>query len=46
MTSEYQTGSVRATFAAAPPRPMVLAAKAAVFGAVAAVTRSERHARG
>ena len=38
MTSEYQTGSIRATFAAAPQRPMVLAAKAAVFGAVAAVT--------
>jgi len=38
MTSEYQTGSIRATFAAAPQRPMVLAAKAAVFGVVAAVT--------
>jgi ABC-type transport system involved in multi-copper enzyme maturation permease subunit len=37
MTSEYQTGSIRATFAA-PQRRMVLAAKAAVFGAVAAVT--------
>src|SRR5260370_35033338 len=38
MTSEYQPGSIRATFAAAPQRPMVLAAKAAVFGVVAAVT--------
>ena len=38
MSSEYQTGSIRSTFAAAPQRPMVLAAKAAVFGAVAAVT--------
>jgi ABC-2 type transport system permease protein len=36
MTSEYATGSIRATFGAAPQRPMVLAAKAAVFGAAAA----------
>jgi ABC-2 type transport system permease protein len=38
MTSEYATGSIRSTLAAAPQRGTVLAAKAAVFGAVAAVT--------
>jgi hypothetical protein len=38
ITSEYQTGSIRATLAATPQRPIVLAAKAAVFAAVAAVT--------
>jgi ABC-type transport system involved in multi-copper enzyme maturation permease subunit len=37
MTSEYATGSIRATFAAAPQRWEVLAAKAAAFGAAAAV---------
>jgi ABC-2 type transport system permease protein len=36
ITSEYTTGSIRSTFAAAPQRGAVLAAKAAVFGAVAA----------
>jgi ABC-2 type transport system permease protein len=36
ITSEYQTGSIRATLAAVPQRRLVLAAKAAVFGAVAA----------
>jgi ABC-2 type transport system permease protein len=36
ITSEYATGSIRSTFAAAPQRGAVLAAKAAVFGAVAA----------
>lgn len=36
MTSEYATGSIRSTLAAAPQRGAVLAAKAAVFGAVAA----------
>jgi ABC-type transport system involved in multi-copper enzyme maturation permease subunit len=38
ITSEYATGSIRSTFAAAPQRVGVLAAKATVFGAVAAVT--------
>jgi ABC-2 type transport system permease protein len=38
MTSEYATGSIRSTFTAAPQRVFVLAAKAAVFGAVAAAT--------
>jgi hypothetical protein len=35
MTSEYSSGMIRATLAAAPNRPLLLAAKAAVFGAVA-----------
>ena len=35
MTSEYSSGTIRATLAAIPRRPLVLAAKAAVFGAVA-----------
>ena len=34
MSSEYATGTIRATLAAAPRRPMVLAAKVLVFGAV------------
>jgi ABC-2 type transport system permease protein len=34
MTSEYQSGTIRSTLAAIPRRPLVLAAKAAVFGAV------------
>ena len=33
MTSEYTSGTIRATLAAIPRRPLVLAAKAAVFGA-------------
>lgn len=37
MSAEYGTGTIRATLAAAPRRPLVLAAKAAVFGAVALV---------
>ena len=37
MSAEYGTGTIRATFAAAPRRPLVLAAKAAVFGLVALV---------
>ena len=37
MSSEYATGTIRATFAAAPRRPMVFAAKILVFGAVAFV---------
>ena len=37
MSAEYGTGTIRATFAAAPRRPLVLAAKAVVFGAVALV---------
>jgi hypothetical protein len=34
VTAEFSSGMIRATFAAAPRRPLVLAAKAAVFGAV------------
>jgi ABC-2 type transport system permease protein len=34
MTSEYSSGMIRATLAAVPGRPLLLAAKAAVFGAV------------
>ncbi len=37
MSGEYSSGTVRATFSAAPRRPLVLAAKAAVFGFVALV---------
>lgn len=37
ITSEYTTGSIRATLAAAPQRGMVLAAKATVFSVIAAV---------
>ena len=35
MTSEYTSGMIRATLSAAPNRPLLLAAKAAMFGAVA-----------
>ncbi len=35
MSSEYSSGTIRATLAAIPRRPLVLAAKTAVFGAVA-----------
>jgi ABC-2 type transport system permease protein len=35
MSAEYSTGTIRATFCAAPRRPPVLAAKALIFGAVA-----------
>jgi ABC-2 type transport system permease protein len=35
MTGEYSSGMIRATLAAAPNRSLLLAAKAAVFGAVA-----------
>jgi ABC-2 type transport system permease protein len=38
ITSEYATGSIRSTFAAAPQRGTVLAAKAVVFSAVALIT--------
>ncbi|MGO9558396.1 MAG: ABC transporter permease [Acidimicrobiales bacterium] len=37
MSAEYSTGSIRATLAAMPRRPVVLAAKVLVFGAVALV---------
>jgi len=37
MSGEYGSGTIRATFSAAPRRPLVLAAKAAVFGFVALV---------
>jgi ABC-2 type transport system permease protein len=35
MTSEYSTGMIRATLTAIPNRPLLLAAKTVVFGAVA-----------
>jgi len=35
VTSEYSSGMIRSTLAAAPRRPLLLAGKAAVFGAVA-----------
>jgi len=35
MTGEYTSGMIRATLTAVPRRPLLLAAKAAVFGAVA-----------
>ena len=35
MTGEYSSGMIRATLAAVPNRPLVLAAKAGVFGAIA-----------
>jgi ABC-2 type transport system permease protein len=35
VTGEFSSGTIRATLAAIPNRPLVLAAKAAVFGAVA-----------
>ena len=38
MTSEYSSGTIRATLAAIPRRPLVLAAKTAVFGVVALPT--------
>jgi ABC-2 type transport system permease protein len=37
MSGEYATGTIRATLSAAPRRPMVLAAKVLVFGAVTLV---------
>ncbi len=37
MTSEYTSGTIQATLAAIPRRPLVVAAKAAVFGAVTLV---------
>ena len=37
MSAEYGTGTIRATFSAAPRRPLVLAAKGIVFGVVALV---------
>lgn len=37
MSGEYGTGTIRATLAAAPRRPLVLVAKVAVFGVVALV---------
>jgi ABC-2 type transport system permease protein len=38
ITSEFSSGMIRATFAAVPRRPLVLAAKAAVLGAVTLAT--------
>jgi ABC-type transport system involved in multi-copper enzyme maturation permease subunit len=40
ITSEYATGSIRATFAAIPQRRAVLAAKAVVLAAITALVRS------
>ena len=37
MSSEYTSGMIRSTLAASPNRPLLLAAKAAVFGAVALI---------
>jgi len=37
MTSEYSSGTIRATLAAIPRRPLVLAAKAAVWGTTALI---------
>lgn len=37
MSAEYGTGTIRATFSAIPRRPLVLVAKAIVFGAIALV---------
>ncbi|MHB1782928.1 MAG: ABC-2 transporter permease [Acidimicrobiales bacterium] len=37
VSAEYGTGTIRATFAATPRRPVVVVAKALVFGAVALV---------
>ncbi|HEV2374020.1 MAG TPA: hypothetical protein VGS19_17925 [Streptosporangiaceae bacterium] len=37
MTGEYSSGMIRATLAAVPHRPLLMAAKAAVFGAAALV---------
>jgi ABC-2 type transport system permease protein len=37
MSAEYGTGTIRATLSAAPRRPLVLAAKAVVFGVVTLV---------
>jgi hypothetical protein len=38
MSAEYGTGTIRATLAAIPNRPLVLVCKTAVFGAVALIT--------
>jgi ABC-2 type transport system permease protein len=38
MSAEYSSGTIRATLAAAPRRPLVLVCKALVFGTVALVT--------
>ncbi len=38
VTSEYTSGTIRATLAAAPRRPLVLAAKATVFGVTMLIT--------
>lgn len=38
VTSEYTSGTIRATLAASPRRPLVLAAKAAVFGVTMLIT--------
>jgi ABC-2 type transport system permease protein len=38
ITAEYATGTIRATLAATPNRPLVLVCKAAVYGFVALVT--------
>lgn len=37
VSAEYGTGTIRATFAAAPRRPLVLVAKVVVFGSIALI---------
>jgi ABC-2 type transport system permease protein len=39
MTGEYSSGMIRATLAAIPRRPLLMTAKAAVFGSVVLVAR-------
>ena len=45
ITTEYSSGMIRATLAAVPRRPLLLAAKAAVFGAVALVVGGDLRVR-
>lgn len=42
MTSEYSSGLIRATLAAVPRRPLVLAGKAVVFGSLALLVGDAR----
>src|ERR1035441_4626792 len=46
ITTEFSSGMIRATFAAAPRRPLVLAAKAAVLGAVTLAAGGDLRLRG
>jgi xanthine/uracil/vitamin C permease (AzgA family) len=45
VTGEYTSGTIRATLAAAPRRPLVLAAKATVFGVTTLVPGEQRRSR-